>query len=104
MMLSQPIDPTQSISLYAEIKQPSENGPVVNPQILLSLVMLKIVYVPGLGFIYFRRQQTESRIMLSILNIFIFTFRLPPVRTTLTNRRVYLWRLRARPLGVLAFS
>lgn len=57
MMLSQPIDSTQSISLYAEIKQPSENGPVVNPQILLSLAMLKIVYEPGLGFIYFRRQQ-----------------------------------------------
>lgn len=40
MMLSQPIDPTQSIYLNAEIKQPSENGPVVNPQILLSQAIL----------------------------------------------------------------
>jgi hypothetical protein len=43
MMLSQPIDPTQSISLYAEIKQPSENGPVVNLRILLSLAKFKSV-------------------------------------------------------------
>lgn len=34
----------------------------------------------------------------------ILTFRFPPVRVTLTKRRVYLRRLRARPLGTLGFS
>ena len=33
-----------------------------------------------------------------------FIFRLPPVSWTLTNRRVYVMRFLARPLGVFFFS
>lgn len=45
----------------AEIKQPSENGPVVNLYFLLSLAVIVIAYEPGLGFIYRRRQQPKAQ-------------------------------------------
>ena len=57
------------------------------------------VYEVGLGFIYRRQHSFVSLEWRAHL-----TFRLPPVWTTLTNRRTYLRRLRARPLGTLGFS
>lgn len=38
------------------------------------------------------------------VKMIVHTFRFPPVRVMLTKRRVYLSRLRARPLGTLGFS
>lgn len=63
--------------------------------------MRLLTYVVGLGFICFSSSDTALLIWGGWIR---HTFLLPPVRVTFTNRRVYVMRFFARPLGVFFFS
>ena len=105
-MLSLPSDWTKCTPLSARLELPSESDfAMPDTKIPPPVVVLRFLRGSGVGVHLRARVRTSiSKSASRILIESLLTFRLPPVITTLTNRRVYLMRLRARPLGTLGFS
>ncbi len=89
-----------SIRLDFDANPPSQSLPFRRTSLATTSRSIFVLYVVGLGFIWKNRVRSAVGVMERVIR----TFLLPPVRVTLTKRRVYVILFFARPLGVFFFS